>query len=471
VDRSEAEAIYDAGREVVVEVLLAMDRRIRQLEARVEKLERELAKDSRNSSLPPSSDPSGKRASRRGKDRSGRSRGAQPGHEGRGRDLLPACAVDEVIEHWPERCRCGYVFSVDQRQGVGEPARHQVEELPALTVRVIEHRRQRVRCPGCGDAARGELPPEVGDSAFGPSLQAAIATLSVRNRVSRRDVVELAEELFAARISTGTVDAILERAGEALAPAHEDLLSRVRGARALNVDETGWRTAGERRALWGAFTRRHAFFAIARDRHEDRAKDLLADTQAIVTSDRWWAYAHLPLARRQICWAHLKRDFQAHAEGLGAEKEFGEAGLELCERVFWAWEVFAHTDDRRQLKLTVRRLQREFEPIMRRYAAKRARNKYCRGMARNLLKAWPALWTFAKHPGVEPTNNHAERALRGAVIYRKLSLGSQSDGGERRIERLLSAHTTCRLQHRSLFASLADALTAHARGDPVPLLA
>jgi transposase len=123
------------------------------------------------------------------------------------------------------------------------------------------------------------------------------------------------------------------------------------------------------------------------------------------------------------------------------------------------------------LKLTVRRLQREFKPIFRRYAAKRARNQYCRGMSRNLLKLWPALWTFAKYPGVEPTNNHAERALRGAVIYRKLSLGSQSEAGERRIARLLSAHTTCRLQRRSLFVYLTDALRAHARGDPVPLLA
>ena len=121
-------------------------------------------------------------------------------------------------------------------------------------------------------------------------------------------------------------------------------------------------------------------------------------------------------------------------------------GLELCERVFWAWEVFQHTGERGELKRTVRSLQRTYKPIIRGYAAKRARNKRCRGMARNLLKAWPALWTFADHKGVEPTNNHAERALRGAVIYRKLSLGTQSEGGERRIERLLSAHTTCRLQ-------------------------
>ena len=354
---------------------------------------------------------------------------------------------------------------------MGEPARHQVEELPAITVGVIEHRAQHVRCPACGARARGELPREVTASAFGPRLQAALVALSVRNRVSRRDVVELAEELFAARVSTGTVDAILARAGEALAPAHEDLLARVRGARALNVDETGWRTAGERRALWGAFTDRHAFFAIARDRHEDRAKALLSETQAIVTSDRWWAYAHLPLRRRQLCWAHLKRDFTAHAEGLAAEREFGLGGLELCERVFWAWEVFQHTGERRELQRTIRSLQRTYKPIIRSYAAKRARNKRCRGMARNLLKAWPALWTFAGHEGVEPTNNHAERALRSAVIYRKLSLGSQSECGERRIERLLSAHTTCRLQRRSLYAYLSELLAAHARGDPVPMLA
>ena len=468
MERAEAEAIYDAGREVVVEVLLRMDRRIQQLEARVEKLERELKKSSRNSSRPPSSDPPSSPS--RSKDPSGRKRGAQDGHEGHGRPLLPAWAVDEVLEHWPERCRCGHVFCADERVAVGEPARHQVEELPAITVRVTEHRAQRLRCPDCGRRTRAQLPAEVAQSSFGPRLQAALTTLSVRNRVSRSDAVELTEGLFGARISSGSVEAILTRTAQALAAPHADLLEQLRGATALNMDETGWRTAGQRRALWGIFDSEHAYFAVASDRHEDRAKELLADTRAIVTSDRWWAYSHVPLARRQICWAHLRRDFQAHAEGLAAEKEFGEAGLELCERVFWAWEVFRHTGDRRELKRAVRSLQRQSKPIIRGYAAKRARNKYCRGMARNLLKAWPALWSFAKHPGVEPTNNHAERALRGAVIYRKLSLGSQSQGGEERIARLLSVHTTCRLQGRSLFAYLADALSAHARGDPVPLL-
>lgn len=384
---------------------------------------------------------------------------------------MPAWAVDRVIEHWPERCGCGHAFAPGEHVAAGEPVRWQIEELPPISVAVTEHRCHRVRCPGgCGEHPRGELPSEVAQSAFGPRFQAAVATLSVRNRISRRDVVECCEQLFSSRISTGTVDAILDRAAQALAEPHADLLERLRETGAVNMDETGWRTAGERRALWGIFDRRHAYLQIAPDRHEDHAKELLADTKAIVTSDRWWAYAHLPLARRQLCWAHLRRDFAAHAEGLAAEKEFGEHGLALCERVFWAWEVFAHTGDRRELKLAIRSCQREFKPIIARYASKRARNKYCRGMARNLLKAWPALWTFAAHNGVEPTNNHAERSLRSAVIYRKLSLGTQSKGGERRIERLLSTHTTCRLQERSLFVYLTDALTAHARGDPVPLL-
>jgi transposase len=474
VERAEAEAIYEQGREVVVAVLLRMDEQIARLEERVARqderiaeLERRLNRSSRNSSAPPSSDPPSSPA--RGKDPSRRKRGAQPGHEGHGRPLLPAWAVDEVIEHRPARCRCGHAFSGDERP-VGAPARHQVEELPPINVKIVEHHCLRLRCPDCGVRTRAGVPEEVARSCFGPRIEAAVATLSVRNRVSRDDAVECCEELFGARISAGTVDAVLGRASAALADPHEDLLGRLRSAEALNMDETGWRTAGQRRALWGLFDQRHAYFSVQTDRHEDHAKQLLADTEAIVTSDRWWAYTHLPLARRQLCWAHLRRDFKAHAEGLAAEKDFGKTGLEPCERVFWAWEVYQHTGDRRELRSSIRSLQRRYKPIIRSYAAKRARNKRCRGMANNLLKAWPALWTFAKHDGVEPTNNHAERALRSAVIYRKLSLGSQSQQGEQRISRLLSAHTTCRLQHRSLFAYLTNAIAAHARGEPAPLL-
>lgn len=477
MERAEAEAIYDEGREVVVAVLLRMDEQVQRLEKRVAQqderiaqLERRLGRNSRNSSQPPSADPPSI-PSKRGKDPSGRKRGGQLGHEGKGRPLLAAWAVDEFVDHWPAACECGHEFSPHERVPDGDPARHQVEELPPITVTVTEHRCQRLCCPGCGRRSRGQLPVGVGGSAFGPRYHAAIAVLSVRNRISRRDVVELCEQLFGSRISSGTVDAILARVGDALADPYADLLDRVRAAAQLNMDETGWRLRGAQRALWGAFTDRHAVLAIAPDRGEDHARDLLADTRAIVTSDRWWAYNHLPLARRQVCWAHLQRDFQAHAEGIRGERELGQQGLEICDELFWAWEIYQHTGDHRELQRRVRLLQRQLKPLLRQHSGNGARYRYGRRFARNLLKVWPALWTFAKRPAVQPTNNHAERALRGAVIYRKLSLGSQSDGGERRIERLLSAHTTCRLQRRSLHAYLIDALAAHTRGDPAPLLA
>jgi transposase len=293
----------------------------------------------------------------------------------------------------------------------------------------------------------------------------------VRNRVSRRDVVELCEQLFGARLSVGTVDAILTRVADALEDPDADLLERVRASKAINMDETGWRTAGERRALWGAFTDRHAIVRVRDSRHEDHARELLAHATAIVTSDRWWAYTHLPTRRRQICWAHLRRDFKAHADGLAAEKEFGEHGLAVCEELFWSWEILQHTRDRHELKRRILALRRQFKATLATYSGKQARYKHCRGLARNLLKIWPALWTFADHADVEPTNNHAERALRGSVIYRKLSLGTQSKDGETRIQRLLSVHTTCRLQRRPLHDYLIDALSAHSHGHPVPLLA
>lgn len=485
MERGEAEAVYERGRDAVVSVLLALSEQNQRLAAQVEQLtarvacqderiatlERRLGRSSSNSSQPPSADPPGKRRPARGKDPSGRLQGAQSGHEGHGRELLPASAVDEVVEHWPGRCGCGHVFAAGELVPMGRPRRHQVEELPVISTIVIEHRAQRVRCPGCGKSTRAELPAEIASSAFGPRFEAAVAALSARNRISRRDVVELAEELFGARISAGTADAILTRTAAALEDPCEQLLTRVRSSESLNMDETGWRLKGAQRALWGMFTDRHAIFHVAADRHEDHAKMLLAGHEGIVTSDRWWGYNHLPLARRQICWSHLRRDFKAHAEGLAAEKEFGEHGLALCERVFWAWEVFQNTHDRTQLKRTIDTLASEYQPIIAGYASKRARNKYCRGMARNLIKAWSALWTFAANDGVQPTNNHAERSLRGAVIYRKLSLGSQSEDGEKRIQRLLSASITCRLQHRSLFEYLSQLIAAHARNDPAPSLA
>jgi len=474
MERAEAEAILDGDRETAIALLLRIDELIeanRRLEARIAELEQRLNRNSRNSSLPPSADPPSAppRPHRAG---SGRGPGAQPGHQGRTRALLPLDRVDEVIDHWPERCSsCAQLLPEEERIEVAAPQRHQVCELPPIAMRVSEHRLHRLRCPDCGAETRAELPAGVPQGAFGPRLSAAVATLAVRNRVSRRDTRELLRELFGAQISTGAIDAIVRRTAAALAAPYEDLLGHIRAAPALNIDETGWRLRGGKRTLWGALTARTALFRIAPDRHQREAQALLGEEFAgIACSDRWWAYNYLDPQRRQVCWAHLARDLTAHSEGLGAQREFGLAGLEIAKELFAAWEECRWDADRTRLRERIEPLKQELRALLAQAARKSAKNRYHRTFARNLLKLWPALWTFAAVPGVEPTNNHAERGLRGAVIYRKLSLGSQSEEGERSIERLLSASVTCRLQKRSLFAYLSEVLTARIRGEPVPLL-
>jgi transposase len=255
VERAEAEAILDRDRETAVALLLRVDELVeanRRLEARVAELEQRLKRTSRNSSLPPSQDPPSALPRPR-QPGSGRGRGGQPGHEGKHRPLLPLERVAEVVDHWPQRCRaCAHVFGEAERGDAAAPQRHQVVELPAISVRVSEHRLHRARCPECGREARAELPADVPWVAFGPRLQAAVATLAVRNRVSRRDTVELLRELFGADLATGSIDAIVQRAGQALAAPHARLHEHVRSASVVNIDETGWRTAGGKRARSGA---------------------------------------------------------------------------------------------------------------------------------------------------------------------------------------------------------------------------
>jgi transposase len=336
---------------------------------------------------------------------------------------------------------------------------------------VTEHRLHGVCCPKCAARTRAELPQER-RPAFGPRLQAAVVTLVVRNRVSRRDTTELARELFGVEISTGSVDRIVHRAGDALAAPHTRLEQDIKSAPVVNIDETGWKTAGDRRTLWGALTGRTAVFRIAPGRHAAEARMLLGERFAgIVCSDRYPGYDYLDSTRRQLCWAHLLRDFIAHSEGMGEQEDVGYAGLAIAHELFAAWGAYQQDADRAGLQARIAPLQDKLRTLLEHASRKSPRTKYHRQFARNLIHRWPALWTFVHTEGVEPTNNHAERGLRGAVIYRKLSLGTQSDQGERTIERLLSASVTCRLRKQSLYTYLTQVTTAHARGDLIPSLA
>jgi transposase len=475
VERSEAEAIYDSGREACVAFLMRLEARVRALEAKA-------SATSRNSSQAPSADAPRTRQQRRAearekakellrKDGKRRNAGGQTGHPGAGRELLAEDRMADIVDHYPQECSgCGREFTDGEKVPRYRPGRHQVAELPATAVFYVEHRTHRLRCPGCAKRTRATL-GTVGESAFGPGLQAAVVALTARNRISRRDMSELLWELFAVRVSVGAIDRICQRTSLLLAGPHERLRSRVLGSGAVNVDETGWYLAGENRTIWTATTRQAAIFQIVADRHRDRLQELLGPGfDGIVTSDRWWAYDLLDPEQRQACWSHLQRDFRFHSEGLAAQQEFGDTGLQLTSRLFDTWHAFTEHQDRGRLAVEMTPIQTELRELLEHAANKSKRHRLFGRFAANLLKLWPALWTFITIPGVTPTNNAAERALRGPVIHRRLSHGNQSDTGERFTERSLSASVTCRLQRRSLLAYLKDLHAAHQTGGNLPTL-
>ena len=329
-------------------------------------------------------------------DRAERNAGGQPGHRGAGRELAPEDRVDEIVEHYPEACRgCGREFSVDECRPTGRFGRHQIAELPPLSVLLVEHRTRRLRCPECRTRTTAELPAGIGASAFGPRLRAAIVTLTARNRVSRRGASELASELFGAGLSTGTVDAICQHASTALEHPYDHLRDWVLAQDALHVDETGWRTAGDSRALWTAATAGGSIFEIAKHCNREQFDQLIGRFSGILVSVRWNGYEHLDPDRRQVCWSHIQRDFRRHSEGLAEQQTFGERGLELCRGVFAAWRSYQYEHrDREQLEAEIEPIQTQLRQLLEGASPKSRRSRWHRRFANNLLKVWPALWTF-----------------------------------------------------------------------------
>ena len=484
MDRVEAEAIYDSGREACVQFILDLAARVREMDERLSRLEVAARQDSRTSSKPPSLDPPKTRAQRRAEarakakelmrsDGAQRTAGGQSGHRGAGRELTPEDQVDQIVDHYPDACGgCGRRFDEQQRGPGGRFGRYQICELPPISVVLTEHRTHQLRCRDCRARTSARLPGKIDASPFGPRLQAAVVTLTARHRLSRRAIVELARDLFGAGLSTGAVDGICQRASDALAGPHLQLQDWVLDQDAVHVDETGWRTRGEGRALWTATTPQATFLQIAEHCNRAQFDALIGAYAGIVISDRWNGFSHLDPHQRQVCWSHIQRDFRRHADRLAEQKTFGEHGLQLTGRVFAAWRSYQHEHhDRDRLTREIAPIQTELRALLQAASPKSNRTRWHRRFANNLLKVWPALWTFATIDGVQPTNNPAERALRSPVIHRKISLGTQSQDGERFVERALSAAGTCRLQRRSLFTYLTDLITAHTRGDPFPALA
>lgn len=419
------------------------------LEARVAELEAKLNQNSSNSSKPPSSDgPHVKPAPP--KPPSGRKRGGQPGHPKHDRVILPP---DEVIDHKPERCRrCAAALTGDDPT----PLLDQVLDLPVKLRHVTHHRRHTLQCPCCRTLTPAARVPEAA-SGFGPKLTAVTAYLTGVGRLGKRAVRTLFADVCDLPMSLGAVSKLERTVSRALEPIHAAAHAAVKG-RDANVDETSWRQGAVKAWLWVAVTTVLSVFLIRR--HRDRAAfdDLVGPDPGVLTTDRFPVYTHLGGRRRQVCWAHLRRDFQAMIDRNDAGSAIGEELLAHADILFAHWpKVRDGTRTRRWFART----QAGWLRAEVRLLLERGRACACpktAGVCRELLAVEASLWTFARVDGVEPTNNAAERAVRHAVCWRKTSFGTDSERGSRFVERMLTVVASCRQQGRGVLDFLVKAV-------------
>ena len=285
-------------------------------------------------------------------------------------------------------------------------------------------------------------------------------------------MADLCGTLLDAPLAASSVAALCQQTADALAIPVAAAQATLPGARVANADETRWPRpqAGQTQWLWVVVTGLVTVFTIAASRGSKVIKNLLGtDYTGVVGSDRYSAYAWLDEAFRQVCWAHLKRDFADLVDRDGTAKAVGTAALALIHELFVTWHAYrAGHLDRVGLQAAMQPVQDAFSAVLEQ--GERGDDATAATLCRSLDRLWPALWTFIDEPGVEPTNNAAERALRPAVLWRKGSYGTQSDAGSRFVERLLTVTATCRQHERPVLAYLTAVCTATQRGLPAPSL-
>jgi transposase len=447
-------------------VFLAMRRHVDELETRVRDLEARLKLNSTNSSKPPSSDPIGMKRKPPAPP-SGKKRGGQPGHRKIRRSVVLPEKVRETFECKPTACRrCGHGLSGDDPN----PLIHQVAELPKIEPIVDEYRLHRLTCPACRATTCGALPVGVPTGCFGPYLQAVLAVFAGVYRLSKRQIRQVAADLFSLSISTGMISKLERQSAAALEAPYNELAISVHHAKATNIDETSWRECFRKVWLWATVTPLFTVFTIAKNRGSEVAKALLGgEDDQVVGSDRFSAYDWIMARWRQICWAHLRRDFQAMIDRGGDGETIGRRLLSLSNRLFRHWHrVRDGTLEWGLFQERMSRLRREVKRALedgsRCSCAKTAATCF------EILKVEEGLWTFARVKGIEPTNNAVERALRHAVIWRRISGGTESTGGSRFVERMLTVVATCRQQGRNVLDYLSKCFEADCRGQAAPSL-
>jgi transposase len=447
------------------------DARIAELERRVAELERRLGTNSSNSSLPPSANAVGA-PKPVVKKKSKRKRGGQPGHLPHLKQLLPPERVDKVVPYVPTHCaHCEAPLPTQPTATDPEPSRFQTIELPPVVSVVTEHQGQARTCPQCGEVTRAPIPREVMAHSVGPRLTATLSYFTGCHGVSKRGVEEIAEAVFRAPVSLGTVANLEQEVSAALEAPHQEAVEAVRAAEVKNADETSWKKNGKLCWLWAAATTSVVAFVIFGKRSALGLTAILgAEINGILCSDRYGVYDHIPPERRQLCWAHLKRDFQKIVDRDGAGAWVGRRGLSLVKKVFAAWHAFREgRSTREQMQAEMARLANQMNKVLV-DGWINGEEKPVETFCLNVLNVEAALWTFARVDGVEPTNNFMERLLRRAVLWRRRSFGCNSDNGCRFVERILTIVQTRRLQGKSVLDYLHDAVQAYRAGLPCPQL-
>lgn len=462
---------WDLAPPVVQQAVLALvdryEQTIARLEERIAALEARLHQNSQNSHRPPSSDPpTVKRSPPR--QPSGRKRGGQPGHARHQRPLLPPDQVQDIIICRPSACRrCGGTLEGNDP----EPRRHQVAELPPIQPEVIEYQLHRLECPRCGITTEAQLPAGVPSGCFGPRLQSLLALASGVYRMSKRMVQSFSGDVLGTEISLGEVAALERATAAALDPPVAEAREYVQQQPSAGMDETGWHEAKQRAWLWVMVTTWVTVFCIRLSRGAKVAQEMLGEFFAgVVTSDRWKGYDWLQLSLRQICWAHLRREFQAMIDRGGKAAAIGRRLLGHSDVLFsWWHRVRDETLARSTFQQYVLRwLRPEFQQDL--AMGTRCACAKTAATCRELEKVETALWTFIRREGVEPTNNGPERTLRHAVMWRKTSYGTDSKHGSHFVENILTVVASCRQQERNILEYLTTCCQAACAATAIPSL-
>jgi transposase len=452
----------------VQDLVVGLLMRFQAMEAEVARLREQVNRNSGNSSQPPSRDgPGVVRHTAGGKKASGRRHGGQAGHIGTQRKLV---AVEELIAAYdikPTNCRrCGGILSGEDPS----PDRHQVAEIPPAKVEVTEYRLHTLNCPICGAKTRAELPEGVPQGGFGPRLQAMVSILSGGYHLSKRETVGILDDFFKVDLGLGSVPNLEKRTSAAIVAVVEDARSYARSQAAVHQDETGWKEGLKKAWMWVLATHHVTVFKIDLHRSAEVAKKMLGiDFKGVLNTDRWSAYNWLDNRYRQLCWSHLRRDFEAFVERSGESQAIGEVLLTLTNQMFAWWHcVREDTLSRMQFQEQMRPVRTQVGELLRQGTS--CTQSGTAGTCRDILKREAALWTFVDVEGVEPTNNLAERQIRPGVLWRNSSFGTQSEAGSRFVERIMTVVSTLKQQGRNPLDYLTEACDAANRGRSAPSL-